>query len=342
MTNSYMEKMKTNTTSPSSRKASNGIAESQAASKAPDRESPSSAVLPRVLVLMSTYNGERFLEAQIDSILSQEGVDVSLLVRDDGSTDGTLHTLEDYQARGLLNFYSGPNLGPARSFLHLLANAPDSTYYSLADQDDVWLPDKLSAAVERLGNSSDRPALYAGVTQLCDAQLNLIDTHYQQPRLTFGEALVWAYASGCTMVMNRPLQQVVAARQPEFVEMHDRWILTLVTAMGYELYYDNVHHMLYRQHGNNVVGLNDSMAREWRLRMKRVMGGEHTRYRNALSLQRACFDDMPADRQAMLALFLQAKHSLRLRMKLLADRRFHCASRKTWRLFQLALLLNTY
>lgn len=302
----------------------------------------SAADLPRVLVLMSTYNGERFLKEQLDSIFAQKGVDVGLMVRDDGSTDGTLRLLQDYQAQGLLTFYSGPNFGPARSFLHLLANAPESPYYSLADQDDVWLPDKLAVAVERLSSSNGRPALYASATQLCDAQLGLIDSRQPQPMLTFGEALVCAYASGCTMVMNRPLQQVVAARQPEFVEMHDRWILTLATAMGFELFYDNVPHMLYRQHGNNVIGLNDSTTREWRLRMGRVMGGEHTRYRNALSLERSCFDDMPADRQAMLALFVQAKHSLRLRLKLLGDSRFRCASKKTWRLFQLALLLNTY
>ena len=70
-----------------------------------------------ICVLMSTYNGERFLQQQVDSIIRQEGVNVHLLVRDDGSTDQTLSMLEQYKEKGALDYYQGENLGSARSFM---------------------------------------------------------------------------------------------------------------------------------------------------------------------------------------------------------------------------------
>ena len=103
----------------------------------------------KVLVLMSTYNGEKYLREQIDSILGQRGVEVSLLVRDDGSTDATLTTLDEYKESGRLDYYCGNNLGPARSFMHLLQNAPASDFYAFSDQDDKWMDDKLSPPLPR-------------------------------------------------------------------------------------------------------------------------------------------------------------------------------------------------
>ena len=104
----------------------------------------------KVLVLMSTYNGEQYLQQQIDSIITQKNVDVELLVRDDGSTDKTIDILKDYQQKGLLSYYAGENLKPQLSFLHLLRHAPECKYYAFADQDDVWLEDKLSSGIEAI------------------------------------------------------------------------------------------------------------------------------------------------------------------------------------------------
>lgn len=101
-----------------------------------------------ILVLMSTFNGEKFIREQIESILAQENVNIKLLVRDDGSTDKTLDILNEYKNKGKLNYYIGKNLGPQLSFMHLLQNAPYCEYYAFADQDDVWLKDKLSTAIK--------------------------------------------------------------------------------------------------------------------------------------------------------------------------------------------------
>ncbi|MBQ4399872.1 MAG: glycosyltransferase, partial [Alphaproteobacteria bacterium] len=106
--------------------------------------------MDNVLVLMSTYNGEKYLKTQLDSILAQQGVNVQILVRDDGSSDGTLPILQAYAAQGKLTYYTGPNLKPAKSFMDLIYNAPQADFYAFADQDDYWLPEKLICAVNKL------------------------------------------------------------------------------------------------------------------------------------------------------------------------------------------------
>lgn len=127
-----------------------------------------------ITVLMSSYNGERYIREQIDSILHQQEVNIKLFVRDDGSTDGTLQILQEYQEAGLLNFYTGKNLKPARSFMQLLKDAPQADYYAFSDQDDYWKPTKLNQAIKRLKLSTNTPALYFCQTQLADKDLKLL------------------------------------------------------------------------------------------------------------------------------------------------------------------------
>lgn len=91
----------------------------------------------KVIVLMSTYNGERHLVEQIESILNQEGVDVRLMIRDDGSNDKTVEIARKYTDDVVV----GDNIGFRYSFLELIKNAPEAEYYALADQDDIWLPE---------------------------------------------------------------------------------------------------------------------------------------------------------------------------------------------------------
>ena len=107
---------------------------------------------PSVCVMMSTYNGQRFLREQIDSILNQKDVQVFLWIRDDGSTDDTVEIVEDYMNRANNIFLiKGRNIGLGCSFMELIYQTPDTyTYYAFSDQDDIWLEDKLSTGVRML------------------------------------------------------------------------------------------------------------------------------------------------------------------------------------------------
>ncbi len=97
----------------------------------------------RVQVLMSTYNGERFLEEQIESLLSQSWKNLEILIRDDGSTDGTMEILERYCMRySNIQVFAGENVGVAKSFFELLEES-DGDFVAFCDQDDVWLEHKV-------------------------------------------------------------------------------------------------------------------------------------------------------------------------------------------------------
>lgn len=119
-----------------------------------------------VVVLMSTYNGEKYLRDQIDSIFAQVGnLDVRILIRDDGSNDGTLQILDEYQNRNELVWYSdGENIGAAKSFMRLLYNAPRASFYAFSDQDDIWYKDKLSNSIHKLKEVDGCGAVYTNAT----------------------------------------------------------------------------------------------------------------------------------------------------------------------------------
>ena len=296
----------------------------------------------KVLVLMSTYNGEKYLREQIDSILGQRGVEVSLLVRDDGSTDATLTILDEYKESGRLDYYCGNNLGPARSFMHLLQNAPASDFYAFSDQDDKWMDDKLFTAITSLEGHESEPALYFSQTQLIDAGLNNIPSVIIHPKLTFGESLIYKFIGGCTMVMNHRMREAVGNFLPEIMPMHDIWIYSIALGIGAFVHFDPTPHMFYRQHGNNTVGLGQGAAYEWKKRFKRFTAKNDERYLQARELSNGYHYKLTAPNAALLTLFLEGKTSVGKRLRMLTSSRLRCADRTTQLLFWINLLFNKY
>lgn len=220
-------------------------------------------MLPTVAVLLSTYNGEGFLEAQLASLCEQQGVALRIFIRDDGSSDGTLRLLHDQAARipQIASVTQGVNLGAAWSFLTLLRDVPDGfDYYAFCDQDDVWLPEKLARATEQLSQvAHDVPALYCSQVTCVDHQL----TPLGQPRANgdtrFHHLLFENIAFGCTTVMNRAARRSLASNLPRAgVTMHDWWCALVISALG-QVLYDSESHILYRQHHRNVVGADVSL-----------------------------------------------------------------------------------
>lgn len=291
---------------------------------------------------MSTYNGERYLRQQIESILNQQDISVSLLVRDDGSVDDTLSILEEYKKKGVLEYYQGDNLGPARSFMHLLQNAPTSDYYAFADQDDVWLPEKLSVAVNSLKGHEEEPALYFCQTQLVDQDLNKKESVVINPLLTFGETLIYKYVSGCTMVLNNELKNVIGLKQPSYIHMHDAWIYLISQAVDAYAYFDKAPHILYRQHSNNVLGLDNGFIPKWKLRLHHLLHVKNERYNQALALNQCYYDVIKERNKQTLNLFLQGKRSILKRLRIIFNKNLRCSDTTTQRLFWCNVLLNKY
>ena len=253
-----------------------------------------------VIVLLSTYNGERFLREQIDSILNQEGIDVNLIVRDDGSKDSTLDILEEYKKEGKLKYYTGENKRTAQSFMDLIYTAPEAEFYAFSDQDDYWLPDKLRIGVEQIKKENCKtPLLYYGMPRIVDEKLELI---LPQPATcetmtTFESCLVNSKATGCTMVFNKVLCNILKSARPDYVLMHDAWAHKACLALEGKVIFDSDVHILYRQHGGNVVGVPKNLMGKIKLYLGEFKKDDHMRSRCVKSLVESFGEQMPPDKR---------------------------------------------
>ncbi len=241
---------------------------------------------PQIQILMATYNGARFLPDQLQSFETQDHANWSLIVSDDGSTDSTVEIVEAFratQAEGgrSVSVIDGPKQNVAMNFLSLLAGVEGSPdFVAWSDQDDVWLDDHLSRAVDRLSAvPGDQPALYGSATWIVDEDLG---NRQQSPRFShppgFANALVQSIAGGNTMVLNwagRQLAQRAAelAMQVGGPFTHDWWLYQLISGAGGVVIRDETPSLLYRQHGDNLFGTNRGVRPALR-RLARIVNGD--------------------------------------------------------------------
>lgn len=252
--------------------------------------------LPTVQILLSTYNGERFLRPQLDSCLAQEGTRVKLLVRDDGSTDGTRAILAEYAARHGIEVHCGENLGVEGS-LYALFPLRDraADYYAISDQDDLWLPDKLARATAWLSTQeATSPRLFASVSRIIDGEGNEIGA-MESPRRGAGfyNAMVQNAASGHAQVFNGALMDRLAAAYTPDILVMDWWNYLIATGLG-EVYIDERAGVLHRQHGGNASGYELNPWRLFLIRTRRLLGGNSAALGRQLEAFRAIFGEQPA------------------------------------------------
>ena len=202
--------------------------------------------LPEVEVLLATYNGARFLREQIDSILAQDYGNIRVLARDDGSSDETVEILAQYAARFPGRFQVMPvgvaTGNPKNNFL-LLMKASTADYICFSDQDDVWLPDKVSRTKQAMDQLESRwgakvPLLVFTDLHLVDDKLKIVhESFWSYMNIDPGrinrlsEMMVQSVVTGCTAMLNRPLLEL-SVRMPEEAYMHDLWISWLASFMG--------------------------------------------------------------------------------------------------------------
>lgn len=238
---------------------------------------------PKILVLLSSYNGEKYIGEQINSILNQKKINVKLLIRDDGSKDRTWEILTGIKDERV-TLIKGENVGVISSFYELISSAGDYEYYSLSDQDDIWDDDKLSVAVEAIEQYCDIPALYSSNTRLVDNNMNVIFVEDQDPITSLGSAIVKNYVTGCTTVFNNPLKKLAVKNLPSEVKAHEWWLNLVALSNGGVSIYDVTPHMNYRQHGGNVVGAPTSKLKKWSSRLKKFLKSDYRRDYMAHSL----------------------------------------------------------
>lgn len=234
---------------------------------------------------MSTYNGGKYLEEQIESILNQTNVIVELLVRDDGSTDETIEILKKYYKKDKLRYVISNNVGSANSFFELinLVNT-DYEYYAFSDQDDYWMKDKLSHALDCLDykENNDLQLYYSSTTVVNDQLKELNKKYGAEEKYNFITSLFRNNAIGCTMVFNKELLFTLKKYHPKYMCMHDQWINLVCLSLGGFVYVDDISKIKYRQHQNNCVGAKSSIVD--RIKQSSLSSKGHTRLNQALEL----------------------------------------------------------
>ncbi|VAW02336.1 Alpha-L-Rha alpha-1,3-L-rhamnosyltransferase [hydrothermal vent metagenome] len=268
---------------------------------------------PHITIALCTHNGAAHLREQLDSYLAQSHENWRLWVSDDGSTDDTRAILKDFATRHggprEIRIIDGPNQGATANYISLLCHPEfPAGAVALSDQDDVWLEDKLTRAVQGLAQS-DAPLLYGAQSVLTDAALRPIGASKPGPCPPgFGNALVQNIVSGHSAALNpSALALVRRAGVPEHVPFHDWWLYQLITGAGGRVIIDPAQVLLYRQHRDNTVGARHGLRAHMR-RMHQVGAQQFKTWTSANTMAlKACEALLTPQARATLESFTQPR-----------------------------------
>lgn len=268
------------------------------------------ATLPRVAIVLATYNGEEFLSLQLDSLLAQEFTDIVIVARDDGSRDTTLAILQRYAGVHPNKFKllesNAKNLGASASFStlinYVLANKEalglEQAYIMCCDQDDVWHSDKVGKSMQAMlaleAEHPHRACLVHSDLRVIDAQGQEIAPSFfayqgiRAQKNSFARMLVSNSVTGCTMLVNEKLAQL-ASPIPAQAIMHDWWLALVTSSIGHVHTVDEPL-MDYRQHQNNTLGAVPIKRTSFALRkLRRINDPQYDEFNAKLATQAGCF-----------------------------------------------------
>ncbi len=217
---------------------------------------------PKVDILLATYNGEKYIKEQVESILNQTYENIQIIISDDCSTDKTRQVLKEYENNEKIKiFYQEKNLGYVKNFEFLLKQV-ESNLYMLSDQDDVWKKEKVEKSVEKI--ESEKLDLVFGDLEVVDENLNTLYKSYNRymhlihkiKKYQKDYRLQYLYncMTGCTIISRKNwIDKVLPFPTNSKYMIHDYW-LGLVIALNGKVGYIEEPYILYRQHGKNQVG----------------------------------------------------------------------------------------
>ena len=300
-----------------------------------------------VLVLLATFNGERFLADQLESLQAQTYAPVEVLARDDGSHDRTTALLEAWSHRMALRWYAGEHVGASRSFWDLLRAAEPSDYYAFCDQDDVWDADKLEIALEALkkieAHNPGRAALYCSDVRVVDADLCPIADHMVTGfPADYPHSLVKNIAPGCTFVFNHAARQALCRYDADAhgIALHDWTAFQIVACFG-EVAFDPTPHLSYRQHGANAIGAVTDPHREIIRKARSFWSGSmrNGREQNAQRMEEALGSFMSPENRQVTGDFAHYRTQPERKRRLLRSQALRFPG-KDGLLFRLLVFLN--
>ena len=227
--------------------------------------------MKKIAILLATYNGEAYLQEMLDSLVEQKDISFCCYIHDDGSCDATLDIIQNYIFQYPKQFvlleddrvYGNPK----ENFFHLL-NSVEADYYFFADQDDVWLPNKMQKTFSEMQALEKRSYDKAPLACFCDMfvtdeNLQILHPSFIQSigrdisHVKYTQILIDNPAAGCTMCINRVCRDIaISIDQISNVEMHDVWCLLVAAVFGRVSFVDEPL-SYYRQHGHNEMGAHE-------------------------------------------------------------------------------------
>lgn len=215
---------------------------------------------PKVNIVLATYNGEKFIKNQLDSLINQTYENIDIYIRDDGSKDHTVEVIQEYIAQNtskkriILLDNGGINLRCPKSFYEIFKKCEPADYYSMCDQDDVWYPQKVEWAVERLEQEAkDEILLYYTACDYSTSEGKVLRTSPQQKeQMELKDVLYYTPGSGFTMVINEKARQELLLKVTPGPELHDRWLVRGTVCFG-KLIYDKRSSASHIRHENAVT-----------------------------------------------------------------------------------------
>lgn len=236
-----------------------------------------------VAVLLCTFNGEKFIKEQLNSILNQTYQNFTIYISDDGSVDKTLdiiYSYKKYLKSGRIKIINGPKRGYGNNFIsNLKMHIDEANFFCYCDQDDIWDIKKLEHALTILLKYKNQPALYCSVTNLISESGAFIGkSHYKNIIPSFGNALCQSIAGGNTMVFNKQAGLLLCYIPNEMqVSSHDWISYLIISSVGGIIYYDRESYINYRQHNNNLVGDNKKLMSKF-IRLAAFYNGSYRKW----------------------------------------------------------------
>ena len=293
--------------------------------------------ITKIAILLSTYNGEKYIKEQIDSILNQQGVETYIFVRDDGSSDATVAILKELQVtyRNRIELTQGKNLGYAGSFISLLSKSEEKfDFYAFSDQDDVWLPEKCKRGVDALIKNRVCLGLYASAITICDENLHPVYVnHYDEKFCTLKSDFIRHRYAGCTMLFTRQL--AVLARQllnstgyERYPFSHDFALTSIAHIVG-KVVLDQESFILHRRLESSVTAREKGVLNRIKTELDGIIrrkGEASSLAGTLLALEQLGIYLSDKDKSFLNAVMSQ-RECLKSRLKLIADSEFSCGIR---------------
>ena len=271
----------------------------------------------KVAVIMSTYNGEKFIKEQLDSILNQTYKNLEVVVRDDGSKDKTVEIVKEYMKKyPNIVLHEGENLGFIKSFFELLTLA-EADYYAYADQDDVWRENKIELAVICLNGLDDtKPNMAFRNSDYYDEEMKFMSAGPKNKKVSFLKALFSCCGQGMTMTVNKKTRDMIIDNTPKTCFFHDWWTYLVCIGLG-NVAYDNVTTVKYRRRKENATSEGQGYFRllAWGIKHLLVGDGMKDIKQQMINFREYYYYQLSEENKKILKLFSEKENSFSLVMK---------------------------